>query len=295
MKFIFFSEFSKRIGTGHLIRSKRLYKELSKKYITQYFLNKDKKFIEKFIKINKEKIIYIFDLKKYKKFHKSTTNFCIYFDNDTSALNNSININPLLPFNNKYHGPKWHIYPKDFSVKKNYIIRLKKRKVLVYQGGTDAYENIPKLIKIIKNKIKDIKFELHILTSNKIRIKKNLLEKYQVYEHKNIKKLSNFLINYEHIVTGCGNTSLEINFLGIPTTYVSSERREIKLGKYFQKKGFGKFFYISQAKKIRNHLYQELNASKKYKMNTMKKKIKYFRQDGLKNIIKVINKLNYEI
>lgn len=295
MKFIFFSEFSKRIGSGHLIRSKRLYNQLSKKYTVQYFLNKDKKYIKNFIKKKKEKVIFIFDLKKYCKFHKLTTNFCIYFDNNINSAKNSININPLLPFNKKYHGPKWHIYPKDFNVKTRYLIKQKKRKILVCQGGTDPHGNILKLIKIIKNKIKDIDFELHILTSNKIKIKKNLLLKYKVKEYKNIKNLSNFFTNYEHIVTSCGNISLEINFLGIPTTYVSSEKREIKLGKYFENKGFGNFFYVSQAKKIQKHIYKELQASKRYKINIMKNKIKYFRHDGLKNILNILNKLNYEI
>ena len=107
--------------------------------------------------------------------------------------------------------------------------------------------------------------------------------------------MSLFLKKYDHIITGGGNLCLEINYLGIPSTYVSSEKREIKLAKYFQKKGFGNFFEVSEVKKIRKHLYKQLKISKNGKINIMKKKIKYFRHDGLKNISKIIDKLKYEI
>ena len=107
--------------------------------------------------------------------------------------------------------------------------------------------------------------------------------------------MSKFLKEYDHIITGCGNICLEINYLGIPSTYVSSEKREIKLAKYFKKKGFGNFFKVTDAKKIREHLHKQLKISKDGKINIMKKKIKYFRHDGLKNINKLIDKLKYEI
>ena len=295
MKIIFFSEISRKIGTGHFIRSQRLYKELKKKYKTQYFLNKNIAFINNFLKRNKEKNIYVFDLKKYEQFQGSEKNFCIYFDNKIYMGKNSLNINPLFPDYRNFNGPKWHIYPKDFNLKKSLTKKTKKTKILVCQGGTDPHNNIPKLINIVKNKIKDIQFELHVLITDKIRLSKQLKKKYLFYEHKNIKKMSLFLKEFDHIITGCGNISLEINYLGILSTYISSEKREIKLAKYFQKKGFGNFFEISNEKKIRNHLYKQLKISKNEKINIVKKKIKYFRHDGLKNIIKIINKLTNEI
>lgn len=295
MKIIFFSEFSRKIGSGHLIRSQRLYYELKKKHETQYFLNKDNIFINNFLKKNKGKNIYIFDLKKYKKFKRSEKNFCIYFDNKIYMGKNSININPLFPDNRNYNGPKWHVYPKDFNLKKNFQKTTKKRKILVCQGGTDPHNNIPKLIRIVKNKIKDLEFELHVLITNKIRTTQKLKKKYLFFEHKNIKKMSSFLKEYDHIITGGGNICLEINYLGIPSTYVSSEKREIKLAKYFEKKGFGNFFKVTEVKKIRKHLYKQLKISKNSKINIMKKKIKYFRHDGLKNIFKIVNKVKYEI
>ena len=295
MKIIFFSEFSRKIGSGHYIRSQRLYNELKNKHETQYFLNKNKVFINNFLKKNKKKCIYIFDLKKYEKFHNSKKNFYIYFDNKIYMGKNSININPLFPDHKNYNGPKWHVFPKDFDIKKVFRKITKKRKILICQGGTDPHNNIPKLIRIVKNKIKDLEFELHVLINNKLLISNKLKKKYLLHEHKNIKKMSKFLKEYDHIITGCGNICLEINYLGIPSTYVSSEKREIKLAKYFKKKGFGNFFKVTDAKKIREHLHKQLKISKDGKINIMKKKIKYFRHDGLKNINKLIDKLKYEI
>ena len=97
------------------------------------------------------------------------------------------------------------------------------------------------MIKTIKNKIQDIEFELNVLIPKTYKIQKN---NFPVKYHQNIKDMGKFINKFDYIVTSCGLLSFEINFFGLNCTYVTSEPREIKLAKYFQKKGFGKYFKI---------------------------------------------------
>ena len=105
--------------------------------------------------------------------------------------------------------------------------------------------------------------------------------------------MGNFLNQFDHIVTSCGILSYEINFFGIDCTYVTSEPREIKLAKYFEKKNFGKFFKISQKKDLLNHIYYNIQKTKIKKLTI--DKIRYFKHNGLDNITKLILKIKNEI
>ena len=105
--------------------------------------------------------------------------------------------------------------------------------------------------------------------------------------------MSKFLINFDHIVTSCGSLSYEINSLGISCTYISSEPREIKLAKFLEKKKFGKYFQIKKKNQIRSYIYENLISSNK--PSELKNKIRYFRHNGLRNISKLIQKINNEI
>jgi spore coat polysaccharide biosynthesis predicted glycosyltransferase SpsG len=295
LKIIIFTEFSKNVGLGHYVRSKRLYNYLKDKFQISFYFNKNKIFINKFIQNVKSKTIFIFDFKNYKTHQYKINNqsFHLYFDRKIKKRKNCLSINPLCPSQSYFSGPKWFFYPSNFfkfrKVKKNNKIK----KILICQGGTDANNNIVKLIKIIKNEINNIKFELNILAPKFYKISKFLKKKYSIKIYSNIKNFSHFINKFDHIVTACGNISYEINFFGLSCTYVSSEPREIKLAKYLEKNKFGRYFKISEKNQIINDVYSHLKVEqlKKRYIN----KIKYFRHNGLDNILKLILRIKNEI
>lgn len=290
---VIFSEFSKKIGMGHYVRSKRLYKYLKKNFKVFYHLNKSKNFIKCYTIKNAENITYIFDFKNYENIEYNIQKKCnyLFFDKNEKNKKNVFHLNPLLPWKKKLSGPKWFCYPPDFFlVKKN---KNKNKKILICQGGTDAHNNINSLIRIIKNEIGNIKVDLNVLTPKKFKINQKLKKKYSIKFFKNIKNMSKFLIKFDHVVTSCGGLSYEINSLGINCTYISSEPREIKLAKFLEKKKFGKYFQIKQKKQIRSYIYKNLTRTNK--SSELKNKIRYFRHNGLRNISKLIQNINNEI
>lgn len=289
IKIIIFCEYSKNIGLGHYIRSLRLFFFLKKKFFVKIYLNKNKKFINSIFLKNNNKTIYIFDFKNYKKYNflNNSNSLKIFFDNNKKQSAKNININPLLPSKNFYSGAKWFIYPENFFRKKIFIKRRSlKKNLLICQGGTDANKNILKLVKIVKNKIKKKNFKLNILVPNNYKLDKKLKDKYSVNVYSNIKNMRNFLNKFDHIITSCGCLSYEINFFGISCTYVTSEKKEIKLGKYLKNKGFGNIFKVTEGKKIINDIYQNMFLKKN--KNKLKEKKKYFQHNGLKNISRLI-------
>ena len=195
--------------------------------------------------------------------------------------------------NNYFCGPNWYPYPPDFFLKKK-----KKKKffytLLISQGATDAHDNLKKLIKSIAY-VDTKKITKCIIKTPK---KLNLNSKHQnniiVKQFVNIDKISNVLKNIDLAITGCGNLSFELSFFGIPCVFVSSEKNEIKRGKLLQKKGLGKFYSPNKIKDISIEL-NKLANNYNYYQNLMKKKLKIFKKDGLKNIIQLIEKHIHEI
>ena len=294
-KIIIFSEFSKKIGMGHFVRSKRLYEYLKKKNDILIYFNKKKIFIKNIISKYPVRTIFIFDFKSYNQIDINFNNNCRYVFFDKIKKNNSheIIINPLYPETSEYSGPRWYPYSVNFFNKKNiYSKKKNKKKLLIYQGGTDAHNNLSKLAQIIYNKIYDLDVELSILAPKKYYLSKYLKNKYKIKVFKNVKNIFNFIKKFDHIVTSCGGFAYEVNFLGIDCTYVTSEPREIKLSKFLEKKGFGKFFNINRKNSIKKNIYK--NLVRKVKKNDTNK-FRYFRHNGLKNISDLIRKIQNEI
>lgn len=290
---VIFTEFSKKIGMGHFVRSKRLYEYLKKDFKVFYYINKSKKFIKDYTNKNSKNITYIFDFKNYENKGYEIQKKCnyLFFDKNQKNKKNVFYLNPLFPWKKKLSGPKWFCYPPNFfNVKKN---KNKNKKILICQGGTDAHNNINSLIKILKNEIGNIKVDLNVLIPKEFKINKKLKDKYSIRFYSNVKNMSKFLINFDHIVTSCGGLSYEINSLGINCTYITSEPTEIKLAKFLEKKKFGKYFKIKQRKEIRSYIYNNLTKTNKY--YELKNKIRYFRHNGLRNISNLIQNINNEI
>jgi spore coat polysaccharide biosynthesis predicted glycosyltransferase SpsG len=298
IKIFIFSEFSKKIGMGHYIRSKRLYDFLKKKNRVFIYMNKNKKFLENVIKKNSINSIFIFDFKNYDKFKINYNKSCkyVFFDKYKKTVNSEININPLFPSTSRYSGPKWFSFPLNFFNESKIIIKnkdnKKRKQVLICQGGTDAHNNLNKLIRIIKNKLFNLDLDLSVLAPKQYKINNNTKKKYSIKIFKNIKNIYRFINKFDHIITSGGGFAYEVNFLCIDCTYVTSESREIKLCKFLEKKRFGKTFKIHQINKIKKNIYDNLTG--KFNKNN-KYRIRYFRHNGLKNISNLICKIKNEI
>ena len=133
---------------------------------------------------------------------------------------------------------------------------------------------------------------LSILAPKNFKIKKKTNFNKSVKIYKNIKNIKKLLCKFDHIITSCGGLSYETNFLGIECTYITSEPKEMRLAKFFERKKFGNYFDIRQNKEIINNINSSIkNSNRKKTLN----KIRYFRHNGLINILSLIKKIKNEI
>ena len=233
------------------------------------------------------------DFKRYDKtlFQDKKFLFYIIFDNKKLKVRNCISLNPLDISNRKYSGPDWYSYPVDFfKVKKK--IKKDNFNLFISQGGTDANNNLNKLMNVLnfvkKNYIK--KCFIKIPRNSKINFKNKNKNKIIIKRIKNVKKISSIYKKINIAITGCGNFSYELSFFGIPSIYTSSEKKEIIRGKLLQKKKLGKFFYPNQTKLIANELNRIMNSANYYS-RLSHKKIFFFKKNGLVNILNLIKSL----
>tara|TARA_E500000178_G_scaffold155254_1_gene155049 strand:- start:3618 stop:4511 length:894 start_codon:yes stop_codon:yes gene_type:complete len=285
-KILIFSAYSKKNGIGHSIRSERLYKILKKKYDCKLYINKKDNFINKIIRDQKKRTIIICDFKKYKKniVINNKMFFYILFDQSTIKAQNLISINPLnLETKKIFNGPKWFIFPKNFSKRKMPKKFKKKFNIFISQGGTDANNNLRKIVNNLN--VEDEKI-------NKVFVKIPKLNYINFYHKKiiYIKKMNNLFKILDKIdvaISGCGNFSYEINYFKIPTVYISNEKDEIIRGKKYQESGLGKFFKINQVSKAINELNILMN-NKNYYNRMIVKRSKIFKKDNTSNVYKLI-------
>lgn len=282
-KVIIIYEKSKSIGFGHYSRSLRLKRKLMNKFQVKIYEIKN---INHFMKeIIKDKYnLLIFDLKNYSKKIKNLKNIII-FEDIKNKLKDVISINPL-DLNLKNSGPKFFLYPDSFDKKKKFDYSKKKLNILIVQGRNDSNNQIKKIVNFLitnKNKIK-FNFELYIKVKDKFKGKNSKL----------IKKLPNFKDEFDiykdidFAISGVGNTSFELGYLGIPTIHYSIEKREIVRAKIFKKLKLAP--YIKPEKL--GLLLRELNKfyiDDNYRKKIINKRLKFFRK---KNYIeKLINEI----
>ncbi len=289
---LIFCQISKRIGGGHLIRSKRLYHYLKKKYSCKFFLNKKLNQIKKIIYRNENSII-IFDFKKYSKnlYQQGSKNFYLNFDTNIRFVTNSININPLSLGSDRYSGPKWFIYPNSF--KKKIIKNKNVKNIFICQGLTDANNNIKKILKLVLNLSIKYNLNLYVKVPYKNYLDKKLVKYKNIIEVTNIPNMFNLLSKIDIAISSTGNFSYELGFLKIPCIYFSDNLNEIKRGKIYQKKNIGKIFTSKNKSKIIKEL-NKLLINKKYYFNLMKKQNKIFNYNAISNYENLIKKILHE-
>jgi spore coat polysaccharide biosynthesis predicted glycosyltransferase SpsG len=285
-KFLFITSFknNKKVGTGHLYRcllladyikkeynhsvtflinknsfiSKILkkkffmlnsYKSLNKNIIYDYIFvdlidkYKDYKFINKLKKISK-KIIIITDTHKYEK---------IYYDY-------LILTNPNVY--SKYPNAKNIVKIKKFLIVDKIIFKIRKKrkinnikKVLITFGGYDPYNLTSRVLKILtsNNQFFPQKISINVLLGNLYKFEDQIKEiqsqsNIKINIYKNLKNIYKFYLKNDYCITAIGNTFFEISALGIPSSAIAQNYRQVNASNYY--KNVIRFNYIGFHKKI---------------------------------------------
>ena len=236
--------FSKRIGTGHFYRCIFLAKELLKKKI-QIFICYNKYFSKSQIKIIKQnKFIYLSELKNFnnikqkikdlnitnvmiddpcvlfkeqKKYKKILKNLILYQDiPKRNFCDIIINHNLISNSKSKYKRisePKTNFLlglDNFFLRKTNYKIVKKKRRVIIFFGGTANYNIINKTLNVISNEIFN-KYIFYVVIGSFTTISK--MKKYkrniQIIKSMDQNKFHNYISESKFIICSGGTTLLE--------------------------------------------------------------------------------------
>jgi len=191
-----------------------------------------------------------------------------------------------LDLNLKNSGPKYFLYPESFSKKKKFNYSKKELNILIVQGRNDSNNQLKRIVNFLISNVNKIKFNFKIY----IKVK----DKFKVKNSKSIKNLPNFKDEFEiyknvdFAISGVGNTSFELGYLGIPAIHYSIEKREIVRAKIFQKLKLAPYIKpgkLSLLIKELNRLYIDDN----YRKKIINKRLKFFRKKN--HIEKLINEI----
>ena len=281
-----FCEKSKLKGNGHYVRSQRLNNFLKvNKYKSAVYCNKTTNQINKIIDDSKNPFYLILDFKNYKKIEiKKNIKILktLVFENiDKIKFFNNTNIFPLDIQFAKNSGAEFYQFPKDFYSKRNSdkFKKFKKEciKILVIQGGTDANNNLNKIVKILKKDNLNFNYELIVKTNNIKSINKNICNSKKVRIIGRVKNMSKIYDKIDIAVSSCGGLAFELGFMGIPTIQLTSEPREIIRAKLLEKKGLGIFCLPRNIKKLTYEI-NKIYIDEVYRKRLISKRLLFFRK-----------------
>ena len=281
-----FCEKSKSKGNGHYVRSKRLNNFLKKNRIkSKIYCNKTNNQINKIIYNCKNSFYLILDFKEYKKIKLKKDNKIlktIVFENvNKKKFFKNVNVFPLDIQFNKNSGSAFYQFPKDICSKKNIhkFRKFKKKiiKILVIQGGTDANNNLNKIIRVLNKNDLKFNYELIVKTNNKKSIYKNNYNSKKVKIIGKVKNMSQVYNKIDIAVSSCGGLAFELGFLGIPTIHFSSEPREIIRAKLLEKRGLGVFCSKENIKKLINEI-NRIYVDDVYRKRLISSRLLFFRK-----------------
>jgi spore coat polysaccharide biosynthesis predicted glycosyltransferase SpsG len=281
-----FYEQSKKVGHGHAIRSFRMYNIFKKrKFNCHIYKNKNNEEIERILNKNEKKLYLVLDYKNYKRVsikRSSKIKKIFVIENlNKKKFHNSINIFPLDIQFNGFSGPSYLLYPFNFYKLKRTNFKFKKvPNILLIQGGTDANNNLNKILNILLNNKFKFKFKITVKTQTKNQIDKRYLNIKDIRIVQRVKSIDNILRSADLAISACGNSAFELGFLGVPTIHFTNEKREIIRAKIFEKKKIGVFCYPNNKKKLVNEI-NKLYTDKDYRKKLILKRIKYFRKKNL--------------
>jgi spore coat polysaccharide biosynthesis protein SpsF len=281
-KILIYVNGDKKIGMGHVYRSKNLADEFISRKFSIVFLTKTPKIknilgknykcydLKNFINIKKKlaqinpEIIIIDQLeeKKLIPFFKVNSKLLVgldYIGKNKSQITKGINSlyqKSGKQGKNSISNFQLTIINKKFQNYKPIKIKNKPTSILVLQGGSDTHCLIPKIIKTINQIPKNFKITTILGPSFSCKkmideIKNDTSKKLRIL--KNVENMAKEMINHDIAITGGGLSLLELSSLGIPSIVICSEKFEEETAKMMEKAGFGKnlgYFQNLPSKKI---------------------------------------------
>jgi spore coat polysaccharide biosynthesis predicted glycosyltransferase SpsG len=290
---LIFTEISKKIGGGHYERASELKRKLNHEFNVTININLSKIQIKKILYAIKQPTLIIYDFKDHSKsiIKKNINSIFILMESNRYYQKNVISIDPLNLNKGYYNGPRWSCYPNDFF--ENLKFKKKKKNLLIAQGSTDAHGNIKKILSIIEPFILENNLQIFIKGSKFIHIPSKFKKYKNIKIINRIKKISFLLKKIDFAITSCGNFCHEINFFGIKAMYVTSEPREIRRAKKLESLNFGKYVKINDKKSFKLELNNFVKDKNFDKRNI--KKIKFFRHNGMLNLINLILRITNNV
>ena len=170
---------------------------------------------------------------------KKRSNLLVSIDNITKSRKlSNIAINPLYyeiknnDIDHDYIGPKFQIISPGFFNKKS-LWKKNVEKILIIQGGSDPYGNAPKIVKDLEPLLFNKLITLHVIigpASNQSSELLSLAAKYhdQIVLHKNIYKMSDFLLDIDLAICSVGIVAFEVASMGIPAVHVTGVEKELE-------------------------------------------------------------------
>lgn len=313
---------NKKIGMGHVYRSKNLAEGFQKKKYKVEFLTQTpeiKKIINKNFKINKfsnfndikknigkmNLDITIIDQLEIKTqlllFFKKKSNLVVgidYIGKNKTILPKSINSlyqKSGKQGKNSISDFKLTILSKKFLNKKPIKIKKNPKSILVLQGGSDTHCFIPKIIKSMNKIPKDVKittilgpaFNCGVTFS---RMKKTFSKKVKIL--KNVENMAKEMKKHDIAITGGGLSLLELSRLGIPSIVICSEKFEVETAKMMKNSGFGVnlgyYQNVTNEKIIKTT--NELIENYKIRKKMNQKGVKIIDGKGIERVIEQITK-----
>ena len=282
-----FYEKSKSTGHGHFIRSDRLYRFLKKRgYNTKIYCNKNSNQINNIVRRYEKDSFLVIDYKNYKKINiklnKKIIKTIVFENIKKKFFFRSINIYPLdIQFKEK-SGPNYFQYPLIFyKLKKRKKTKMKKIiNILIIQGGTDANDNLNKIISTFLNSKISFNYRMIVKTNKKSLINNKHFKNKKIKIVGPVKNIDTIYKKIDIAVSACGNAAFELGYLGIPTIHVTSERREIERAKSFEKKKLGVLCFPKNNKKIVNEV-NKIYYNENYRRFLINKRILFFRKKNL--------------
>ncbi len=286
----------RNISFGHFFRSYETAKYLKKKGLKSVFIIENPKYVKKFLKIenfeiinsrqfkkkeiNKNKSILIFDkfsltnseIRLFQDYNKIVYDDFNKYNKHKNCLKITTNLSKKKYINNVFNSHNFRLI-KFLNIKEERY-NIEKKNFLVFLGGSDIRNNIPKLIKLILNEKINDQFHFSFYLGPGVN-KKIINNSKNILFYRNNEKLLDRLIKInENIITNGGNTMFEMLMMKKKCLVFPSNKTEQKNSMFFEKNKI----ILTYKKKIK--LKDQILSLEKFKINPIYKK--YFNKILLK-------------
>ena len=326
MKVAILTEGNKKIGFGHISRCMAIYDLFNDQKIQiQMFINgdasinsliKDKKAVVIDWLNQKERIFeilagysvvfidsYLSNFSFYEKISQ-IVDVPVYLD-DTKRidyprgilLNWEINAH-LLDYPQKKDityllGLEYAILRKEFWYTKKKKIRKKVTTILITLGGSDFRNFTPKILKILCEVYPTIQKRVIVTKGfhNLKEIEKEKDDNTLMIYHPNASGMKKHMIESDIVISGCGQTLLELAFLGVPTIGIAISQNQVFNAINWKEIGFLEFAGLWDQKNLFEVILEKIDCLKDFKKRVEKRDIgiKTINLNGKYKILKSIN------